>query len=42
MFQHAPAIAEMPLEKSVIEQKAAENDIAILSLGRSSGEGTDR
>ncbi len=33
MFQHAPAIAEMPLDKSVIEQKAAENDIAILSLG---------
>ncbi|MCC8185992.1 MAG: glycoside hydrolase family 3 C-terminal domain-containing protein [Bacteroides sp.] len=32
----------MPLAKSVIDRKAAENDIAILSLGRSSGEGTDR
>lgn len=42
MFQHAPAIAEMPLEKEIIEQKAAANNIAIISLGRSSGEGTDR
>lgn len=41
-FQHAPAIAEMPLEISVIEKKATGNDFAVISLGRSSGEGTDR
>lgn len=33
MFQHAPAIAEMPLEKEIIEQKAAANNVAIISLG---------
>ncbi|MBX5439683.1 MAG: glycoside hydrolase family 3 C-terminal domain-containing protein [Thermoflavifilum sp.] len=38
----APPIPEMPLPQQDIEQAAARNDMAILSIGRESGEGADR
>ncbi|MCL6523807.1 MAG: glycoside hydrolase family 3 C-terminal domain-containing protein [Thermoflavifilum sp.] len=37
-----PAIPEMPLTQSAIQQAAQHNDIAILCIGRQSGEGADR
>lgn len=38
----APPIPEMPVSTDEITRAAAENDIAILSIGRESGEGADR
>ena len=38
----SPPIPEMVIDKALIERKAKEQDIAIISLGRNAGEGRDR
>ena len=41
-FWNVPIVAEMPLSDMDIERIAVENDIAVYTIGRSSGEGSDR
>ena len=41
-FDVPPPIAEMPLNKELITQKANDADIAIITIGRNAGEGADR
>ncbi len=37
-----PRIPELPLDKAVLEQKAATDDVALITIGRNAGEGSDR
>lgn len=37
-----PRVTEMPLEGSLITNKAAEADVALITIGRNAGEGSDR
>lgn len=41
-FWNVPIVAEMPLSDMDIERIIIENDIAVYTVGRSSGEGSDR
>ncbi|PUZ25768.1 glycosyl hydrolase [Chitinophaga parva] len=41
-FLAPPPIAEMPLEETLLQAKAASNDIALVTIGRLAGEGGDR
>jgi len=36
------ALSEMPISRAVIDNQVAENDIAIVTIGRNAGEGADR
>ena len=42
LLDPAPIIAEMPLDATVLQQQAQQADIALLTVGRSAGEGGDR
>ena len=41
-FWEFPLVPEMPVSKKEVERLARETDIAVITLGRNSGEGTDR
>jgi len=41
-FQKRDPIAEMPIDSAIILQKAAEDECAVITIGRISGEGADR
>ena len=41
-FNPTPRIPEMPISNDLLEKKSAENDIAIITIGRNAGEGSDR
>lgn len=41
-FLAPPPIAEMPLDETLLQAKAAGNDIALVTIGRLAGEGNDR
>ena len=36
------ALTEMPIERAIINKQVAQNDIAIVTIGRNAGEGADR
>ena len=36
------ALTEMPIERAIIDKQVAQNDIAIVTIGRNAGEGADR
>lgn len=42
LLDPAPVIAEMPLDAALLQQQAQAADVAVLTLGRSAGEGGDR
>src|SRR5262249_224942 len=41
-FMLPPPIPEMPVEAALAQQKAAETDIAVITIGRNAGEFADR
>jgi beta-glucosidase len=42
LLDPAPVIAEMPLDAAVLQQQAQQADLALVTIGRSAGEGGDR
>ncbi len=42
MFQAPPPIPEMDIAKADIDQQANDADVAVITLGRNAGEGTDQ
>jgi len=42
LLDPAPVIAEMPVEASLLQQQAQAADVALVTIGRSAGEGGDR
>ncbi len=42
LLDPAPVIAEMPAAEALIQQQAQTADVALITLGRSAGEGSDR
>ena len=42
LLDPAPVIAEMPLEATQLQQQAQTTDVALVTIGRSAGEGGDR
>ncbi len=42
LLDPAPIIAEMPMEATALQQQAQQADVALLTIGRSAGEGGDR
>lgn len=41
-FNPTPRITEMPIDKNLFATKAATDDIALITIGRNAGEGSDR